>query len=102
MHAHHKSHLSLVAHLHMGLTMRITHHVTSAFSLCHHTQDPVATSLFAAGLILLAGIFWFLGFPFALAALLLFDIRPPPFRDPFPPPPANLIAALPSRADRMI
>jgi hypothetical protein len=62
----------------------------------------MAASLLAASLLLLAALLWLLGLPWALAALLLFDIRPPPLRDPFPPPPVNLVAAMPSRADYMM
>lgn len=64
-------------------------------------QDPLATSLFAVGLLGLALGLWYCGLRVVLGALLLFDIRPPRFRDPWPPPPVNLLAHLPARSDLM-
>ncbi|KAL6760167.1 plant phosphoribosyltransferase C-terminal-domain-containing protein [Haematococcus lacustris] len=65
-------------------------------------HDPTATTLLLLGLISGALLLWLAGLPVLMAAALLFDIRPPPFRDPFPPPPANLVAYMPCRADRMM
>ena len=53
-------------------------------------------------ILLSALLVWLLGVPALVAAGLLFDMRPPLLRDPLPAPPANLLAYLPSRGDRMM
>lgn len=65
-------------------------------------QDPLASSLLLLLLALLAGAFWLLGARTIVAAWLLWTIRPPALRQPLPPPPANFVANLPTRSDRMM
>lgn len=53
------------------------------------------------GLVALALVSWLLGLRVVVGALLLYDIRPPRMRDPWLPPPINLLAHLPTRTDLM-
>jgi hypothetical protein len=64
-------------------------------------SDPLASGLLLLCLLLLAGLIWSCGVSALLAALLLFDMRPPLLRDPWPAPPLNLMACLPTRADQL-
>jgi hypothetical protein len=63
--------------------------------------DPVASGVLVGGLLVGAALAWLAGVPALLAALLLFDMRPPAIRDPWPAPPLNLLGFLPTRADHM-
>lgn len=65
-------------------------------------RDPVATTILVATWLLSAVLAWTLGMPAMVAAVVLFDMRPPFIRDPFPPPPANLLSVLPTRSDLMM
>lgn len=62
----------------------------------------MATGSFVLCLLCLAVSLWFLGLRAVLGALLLYDLRPPRWRDPWLPPPANAFAHLPTRADLMM
>jgi hypothetical protein len=65
-------------------------------------QDPTATAILVGLMLILALAIWLLGLPGVLAAAVLFDIVPPPFRDPLPAPPLVFFRHLPSRSDRMM
>ncbi len=69
-------------------------------ALCNWS-DPVATGILVFGLLGASVAVWVLGLQWCLAALILFDLRPPLLRDPWPPPPINLLSWVPSRADHM-
>ncbi len=64
-------------------------------------SDPMATGMSVLGLLLLSALLWLFGLPALLAALLLFDMRPPVLRDPWPAPPLNLLGYLPTRSDQL-
>lgn len=64
-------------------------------------HDPLATLLLLMALSALAMGLWLLGGRVLVAATLLLAIRPPALRNPLPPPPANFLAALPTRSDLM-
>ena len=65
-------------------------------------QDPVATTIFMAGLLGISFIIFTLGFSTIVAFALFWTVRPPRLRTPTPPPPSNLFKRLPSRADRIM
>ncbi|GIL49948.1 hypothetical protein Vafri_6243 [Volvox africanus] len=65
-------------------------------------RDPVASGCFVLSLALTAVMLWTVGMRFVLGAVLLYDLRPPRWRDPWLPPPANVFAHLPTRADLMM
>ncbi len=65
-------------------------------------RDPVASTCFAAGLALTAVLLWTVGMRVVLGIVLLYDLRPPRWRDPWLPPPANAFAHLPTRSDLMM
>lgn len=65
-------------------------------------RDPTASGILLAALCVLAAATWLLGLPAVLAAAVLIDIVPPPFRDPLPSPTVILLRYLPSRSDQMM
>lgn len=65
-------------------------------------QDPTASLLAVVSLVFTGLAAALLGLPALVAAMVLIDMRPPPFREPFPTPAENVLAALPHRADRMV
>eukprot|EP00195_Chlamydomonas_chlamydogama_P002415 CAMPEP_0202923282 /NCGR_PEP_ID=MMETSP1392-20130828/78368_1 /ASSEMBLY_ACC=CAM_ASM_000868 /TAXON_ID=225041 /ORGANISM="Chlamydomonas chlamydogama, Strain SAG 11-48b" /LENGTH=438 /DNA_ID=CAMNT_0049616959 /DNA_START=27 /DNA_END=1343 /DNA_ORIENTATION=- len=65
-------------------------------------QDPTATYMLLLSLTATAAAIWLLGMPALIAASVLYDMRPPLFRDPLPTGGQNMFGHLPSRGDRMM
>lgn len=79
----------------LATTMERTHALAS-------WQDPVATGLLCGLLLVVALALWLLGPRSLIGLAMLWDLRPPPLRDPLPAPHACLFSHLPSRSDRLI
>jgi len=65
-------------------------------------EDPFASTIGVVVLIGISVLMWMLGLRVIFLAGMLFDIRPPRFRDPFPAPPVAFAVQLPSLDDRLM
>jgi hypothetical protein len=62
----------------------------------------VATGVFCGCLAAAALALWLLGLRMLLVVGLLWVVRPPPLRDPLPPPPGNFVKRLTCVADTLL
>ncbi len=65
-------------------------------------QDPVASAVLV-GVLVLSGVgLWLVGLRVLLTFGMLWTVRPPALRDPYPPPPNNFLLRLPTRGDTLM